>query len=633
MDKTLVTMALFSAIFADSGKDYLDIITPFVEYVLEGNYNKGDVIEETLVQEALINDFLLIDFPVNITKSILEKLRKTNKLIKKNNKFIMNASFLESKNEFMTNKKDVNILIESVLSKLTKYLTKELHFDYSIEETNKIFESFLSQYGYDTFFNYSSSRKLISNSKNEYYVIGKYIKNTFDDKLSNDFNNIMKIIQGYMLADAVYLQVDRKNIKHLKTLKVYLDGPFLLRVLGLKSELENKGAQELIQKLKKFNCSLMVFDHTRDEIADIMYWYAHNLNNRKLSTIEYFDEHKYTQGQILEYLNDIDFKIKGNNIQIINKPDFDEKFVIDEKKLEQMLNGNGRRRNIGEKAIERDICSVRSINTLREGINHQRIEEAKHIFLTTYSTLKYASDQIRDDCYSRLIGPVILDLDLSTILWIKDASVNKDLPKMKLLEISMSAINPSSIVIEKAQMILKELEDKSNEDDLAPRLTIHYLMQKGFMEVVKNDERLVTKEAITTIINQDSSSILDLQKMYHNLKSEQEIIVESRDEIIEEKAEEVYKKCKIKASVFFSVIAFIACLILFLTMINNTNFNKWYIFVGATFLFCINIFLLIVPQIKFTKKMIDKYAIGKKYKFIKKEQKNFEKKLENKRTT
>ena len=57
------------------------------------------------MQEALINDFLLIDFPVNITKSILEKLRKTNKLIKKNNKFIMNASFLESKNEFMTNKK------------------------------------------------------------------------------------------------------------------------------------------------------------------------------------------------------------------------------------------------------------------------------------------------------------------------------------------------------------------------------------------------------------------------------------------------------------------------------------------------------------------------------------------------
>ena len=50
MDKTLVTMALFSAIFADSGKDYLDIITPFVEYVLEGNYNKGDVIEETLAR-------------------------------------------------------------------------------------------------------------------------------------------------------------------------------------------------------------------------------------------------------------------------------------------------------------------------------------------------------------------------------------------------------------------------------------------------------------------------------------------------------------------------------------------------------------------------------------------------------
>src|SRR5690606_9641603 len=221
------------------------------------------------------------------------------------------------------------------------------------------------------------------------FTIGKYIQNLSNDPTSLVYLNMVKILEGYLLTDAIYLQVDSKNIKHLKNFTTYIDGPLMLRMLGLKSKYENQAAQELLAHLKKFGVKICVFEHTRDEIIDILTYYSKNIGNFKYSTLEHFDNLGVGRNEILDYIIELDDIIKNLGIEIHEKPRFDERFIINAKTIrEKIYNKRTKLKYNSIKAVDRDIESISSINTLRRGRNFQSIEACNYIFVTTYTNLK-----------------------------------------------------------------------------------------------------------------------------------------------------------------------------------------------------------------------------------------------------
>ena len=87
------------------------------------------------------------------------------------------------------------------------------------------------------------------------------------------------IVQGNMLANAIFLaDPTSASCKFHKT-EVYFDTPFLISTLGYAGEPRQAPCLELLHLLKDTDAQLRCFRHTLDEIRDILEHRAHDLDH------------------------------------------------------------------------------------------------------------------------------------------------------------------------------------------------------------------------------------------------------------------------------------------------------------------------------------------------------------------
>jgi hypothetical protein len=621
MNKTLLTTSIFSAIFDEEKKDYLDLIIPFAEYIFAKKYKKMDKISLEEVHSHLEKEFYFRNLPINVVHNIFVRLRKRDKLKKEHGDHYLVYDFKDEEVDFNTKKANVSNTLKNVVKNLRTFLINDLDKSFSLQEVETCILSFVDNFGYDTYFSIDNCKNIPANKNQVSYSIGKYIRYLHNHNHIIEFNEFMQIIEGFMITDAVYLQVDIKNKKFFSNLTVYIDGPLLLRVLGLKSKFENLAAKQLIDLLKKFKTTIRVFSHTRDEVVRILTFYMHNKHKGLNDTIEYFDNNNYSVQEVFQYLNEIDKKIKNKGISIIERPDFSEKYTIDEEALNEKLVSNRPeylRDNLT--AVETDINSVRSIHILRNGKNYQRFEECDYIFVTTYKFLKYASDLIRDDNLDKAIGPVITDIDFTTILWMKDITGIDDLPRLKLLENAMAAIEPSSSILNKTRKILNNIKNETNEEDeLWDKLTIQYLLDKDYIDRVKNDEELVNEEFVKKIINEDENEIHKLKEKNKKLENNISNYHEVRLNEIETKGKKVFFIMRYTfLSLYYSSILLLGLLLYLLPNVIMDKLIFSSVYLGIIVI--INIIIFIIDHRKLPFSYINKISHNIERKFIERQQ-------------
>ena len=444
-----------------------------------------------------------------------------------------------------------------------------------------------------------------------------------------------------MIANAIYLQIENDNKASLRKLNCYLDAAFILRVLGYKSDEENESAKELYDLLVKYGATINCFNHTFIEVRNILYYYKININKNKEMTLEYFDKEKYSEGQVDLIISSLEDIFKDKRINIVDTPDFTKdryKDVIDVKTLEEKLTAHKEKHNqyINPNSITNDVNSVCAINMLRRGKKITKIENCTHIFVTTYQYLKSASREIMPELFDTDIGLVIDDLDLTTILWFKDFENNADLPKLRLVENALAATNASDEIMCKAAKIFESIKKDGsirNLENVSNCLTKNYLKSSGFVDSIKNDSELVTKESLLDFLTKRDKEIESIKKELEdtkerNLKKELSIqkkfIVEA-----EQKAEADFNKnIKILKTVYYILFFLILALGIYAIVYSIITTGN---FIIAAVLLLINIISLIdmaSPRSKFILRKIDTYCKNKKREYITKETKKIMEKYE-----
>lgn len=444
-----------------------------------------------------------------------------------------------------------------------------------------------------------------------------------------------------MIANAIYLQIENDNKASLRKLNCYLDAAFILRVLGYKSDEENESAKELYDLLVKYGATINCFNHTFIEVRNILYYYKININKNKEMTLEYFDKEKYSEGQVDLIISSLEDIFKDKRINIVDTPDFTKdryKDVIDVKTLEEKLTAHKEKHNqyINPNSITNDVNSVCAINMLRRGKKITKIENCTHIFVTTYQYLKSASREIMPELFDTDIGLVIDDLDLTTILWFKDFENNADLPKLRLVENALAATNASDEIMCKAAKIFESIKKDGsirNLENVSNCLTKNYLKSSGFVDSIKNDSELVTKESLLDFLTKRDKEIESIKKELEdtkerNLKKELSIqkkfIVEA-----EQKAEADFNKnIKILKTVYYILFFLILALGIYAIVYSIITTGN---FIIAAVLLLINIISLIdmaSPRSKFILRKIDTYCKNKKRDYITKETKKIMEKYE-----
>ena len=557
-----------------------------------------------------------------------------------NKKFILTKDLKDEAKEFEDRLNIAKLETSKVISAITKYLKKELNDDIVESDAEIYFGNFISSYGYNAYENINFVKKIERKSDVTNYLIGEFICRE-NEKNSDIFKLILRIIEGYMIANAIYLQIENDNKASLRKLNCYLDAAFILRVLGYKSDEENESAKELYDLLVKYGATINCFNHTFIEVRNILYYYKININKNKEMTLEYFDKEKYSEGQVDLIISSLEDIFKDKRINIVDTPDFTKdryKDVIDVKMLEEKLTVHKEKHNqyINPNSITNDVNSVCAINMLRRGKKITKIENCTHIFVTTYQYLKSASREIMPELFDTDIGLVIDDLDLTTILWFKDFENNADLPKLRLVENALAATNASDEIMCKAAKIFESIKKDGsirNLENVSNCLTKNYLKSSGFVDSIKNDSELVTKESLLDFLTKRDKEIESIKKELEdtkerNLKKELSIqkkfIVEA-----EQKAEANFNKnIKILKTVYYILFFLILALGIYAIVYSIITTGN---FIIAAVLLLINIISLIdmvSPRSKFILRKIDTYCKNKKRDYITKETRKIMEKYE-----
>ena len=230
-DSALISTSILTAIWDETHKDNIELITPFIKYIIYKNYKINEQTDREQIIEELKNEFSFNNFPHAILEVILKKDLKDD--------------YNLFSNRLGQAKQNMSTVIDSIYD----YLKDEIQ-GITKEETKIALSNFIDSYGYNTYNNILSIKTI--NPKSDYinYCIGEYIYKISKDNVEL-FNEILKIFEGYMIANVIYMQIENDNNSTLKNLNCYLDAPFILRVLGYKTKEENVSAQELFNLLKK----------------------------------------------------------------------------------------------------------------------------------------------------------------------------------------------------------------------------------------------------------------------------------------------------------------------------------------------------------------------------------------------
>ncbi len=530
-DSALISTAVLTAIWDDQHKDNIELIKPFIINIIYNKYEINDSIDENYIIKELKDKYYFNNFPHAVLKIILKRMKKEKILKLENRKFILISELKEESNEFDRKLEISRNATFKVAIEMSNYLSNELNKKVTMEEAEQYFCDFISTYGYNTYENIYYTSNIDRRTEETNYMIGEFIWKEFN-KDSLIFQYILKIIEGCMIANAIYMQVNNDNKSTLKKLNCYLDSPFIVRILGYKSKEENESAKELYDLLKKYNATLYCFKHTFLEVKRILEYYKNNIYNAdKESTLEYLDEQGYSEGQVDTIIVSLEDIFKSYNIHIVDVPDFTEetlhKYVIDVLTLEEKLKKHKEisKYHYGNSTIKNDVDSVNAISILRRGKRVTKIENCNYIFLTTYNYLKVASNEIITDKSDTDIGLVIDDLDLTTILWLKDFEENADLPKMRLIENAIAATNATDEILSKTKKIYTSLKkDKTikNLENVSNLLTKRFLKSSGYVALIKNNPDRVTEENFVEFITKSQKEKEEIEIKLESTKADYE---------------------------------------------------------------------------------------------------------------
>lgn len=218
-------------------------------------------------------------------------------------------------------------------------------------------------------------------------------------------------------------------------------------------------------------------------LKNILEEFIKNYGKQSEKTLENLVIKNYSETELRSLLNNLEDVFKSLSIEIVETPEYDNKkykYVIDEKQLEENLIAVYKDRNISRKTIEIDVKSVSAIMRLREGKEYRKLEDCNALFITMNKDIRNETNKLLNIDSKFKISPVISDLDLTAIIWLKSLINNKNIPEMKLTENAMAALKPTTAIRKKINQSISNL--KTNKYNVTPESLSNLLCSNYFVE-------------------------------------------------------------------------------------------------------------------------------------------------------
>ncbi|MDI6851390.1 MAG: hypothetical protein QMD82_05580 [bacterium] len=477
-EKTLVSLAYLKVLWDKEGKDLLDIYLYFLaEFFRRKNYSSIDETSEFVnrISKEIEEEFGL-KIPYHPLLSLLNRARKRKLLEKTQHTYYIKEEEL-SKYVFNVNsaERSVNNLIKIIAAHASnifpqKSITEDRIKNALINYLNSFGPSALTSEieGLDVL-----KRTIISEKREELFIVNRVILYMYEND-KDGWSLLQNVATGYLLSNIILY--DQNAIKtKLKGLKVYLDTRIILRLIGGEGEEMKEIYKNFINKLKEEGIKLRIFQHTYEEVMDILddcyKWIdspAYDPSKASLS-LRHFKEKGFHQSDIILISDKLKDNLLNIGIEIELTPQEKPEYSIDRNKLKNYI------REIYEKnpsfvycekelTIERDVQSISAIYQLWQGSKPINLKQAKCIFITSNAGLAYASSVFHKEKSPRgfYIPPCITDIFLGTMVWLNDPVKVQEIMPMTLISMSMAILRDSGEFMEKWYSEIKKLLTEGN---------------------------------------------------------------------------------------------------------------------------------------------------------------------------
>lgn len=542
LSKTLGSLAILKTHW-NGNQDFLDTYIDFIATLIQ---NRG---YHTIEIHRICNDFydefgLKIPYLPMISilnkcvqSGIIEKHKHEN-VFRPVHEKVLEVDFIHKSQEHIRN-------LEYLINRFIDF-TKEHQHELSYDKAEETIISFLREYNIDLIINNNKSvLPPVHTKTQEMFLFYKFVQSCH--KENHDlFSMIIQLSIGSVLANALLFDEIEQFNGGLDGLQIYLDTPFIFRLLGLDG-IERKNAyEEFISALTSQGATLHVFTHTFDEIKYILddceRWIESiDYDPLKASNaLMYFVENGMKKADVITFKLGLDKKMEQYGINKVETPDFnkDREHTIDEKRLFDLIVEKYSERpsfNVQEKehSLLHDVKSISSIYKLRANIRSTSLNEAKFIFLTTNTTLAYVNRKFEEELLGPqskgVIHPCVTDVFLGTICWLQQPALVETLNEKKIIADCVAALRPNEILIKK---FTTELEKLRSEGDITSNEYYFLRTHSVAMNLL----------ADKTLGDPDSFRDMTSKEIYEEIK---EVIRKKEQEIAQEKLLEQQKKNEI----------------------------------------------------------------------------------------
>lgn len=525
-ENALYTVSMLSAMLENGTGNYLDLLTPFVLYSLPNTVDAQISIDA--VTENM-REFGFKDFPHKTTEKILNRLCKENDdgqvyvratSDNKKKKYWVYRAY--SNSEFTNNRREMREKIDRILKAMQEYF--KTHFYHNALELDVIREkliSFFESNGLTVIQSISDLKLVPKDSNSDAFEVARFVLEQYE-KRSLIYEDLCDVTKGFLTYKAIYYFTDNhKNSIESKFRDVtfYLDCSLVLDALGYDTPEDEKAVNELIRLIRRNGGNVKVFRHTTEEASRLIEAFANQLHNKNKFRLDGLAKRNLTKDILLMIASQVSDTLKENaKIETVDTPSLEDAskhiHYLGELEiinwLKQNRVKNGEITYSDEERFGFDAKSLNAISMLRAGYHPSYIEHAKAILVTQDAWLNRCLRELYGDRFKSELLFSISDIELVSLLWLRDYKEGVDIPSDILIANAHAACRVSQEVMDRAIQIATSMVEAGTLNVDAALLVTAHSDFKGFLaEHVRNNPEILSeneiKETINAYISQQAS--------------------------------------------------------------------------------------------------------------------------------
>jgi hypothetical protein len=508
--KGLATIALLKVNF-DAGNDHIDMFMPFILDTIKAtqsnDFDTTDIAKNLLTRHGL-------NIPTDTLQTLLNRAARQGK-IKKNNYRYYKARNLLDDTDLSSTKITIEREHNAIALQLINFAKSHGFNIASNEEALTLLLGFIDKNYMPILLDSDPSKFLTADrtlSRKDTAIVARFLQSIFKaDPQSSEY--ILRMVEGFVLQNALLLKDISTAARNFTDLEIYFDTRFLLNAIGLNGETAALAARESLDILRASNAKLAVFEETINEMKRVLKIYEHKLGSSEgikslypTDLTRFFLTQKYKPSDIVIAIALLEKNIRSLGLVIRKFPKRVPEYVLNEADLTQRLKRP--EESDLEPRIVHDVDCTAAILTIRAGHKTDSLDDAKAVFSTPTGLVVKNTNIWYKENGEHGIPPVIHQIALSNIAWLKKPASATKLKLHELVALCSAALRPSRKVWGSFITQLRALESSgglSSDEYIA--IVASGLTDSCLHEIEEDAE--ITNETLLDIVDRVKTSYGD----------------------------------------------------------------------------------------------------------------------------